>query len=39
MLQIANAIDMVLESTDDKAKIAEAKSIALSLCKAHPLPY
>ena len=39
MLQIANAIDMVLESPDDEVKIAEAKSIALSLCKAHPLPY
>ena len=39
MLQIANAIDMVLESPDNEVKIAEAKSIALSLCKAHPLPY
>lgn len=39
MLQIADAIDLVLESPEDDAKIAEAKAIALSLCKAHPLPY
>ena len=39
MLQIANAIDIVLESPADEVKIAEAKSIAISLCKAHPLPY
>lgn len=39
MLQIADAIDLVLESPEDDAKIAEAKAIALSLCEAHPLPY
>ena len=39
MLQIADAIDLVLESPEDDAKIAEAKAIALSLCSAHPLPY
>lgn len=39
MLQIADAIDRVLESPEDDAKIAEAKAIALSLCEAHPLPY
>ncbi|MDX2111744.1 MAG: serine hydroxymethyltransferase [Verrucomicrobiota bacterium] len=39
MVQIANAINLVLNAPTDAAKIAEAKAIALSLSTAFPLPY
>jgi glycine hydroxymethyltransferase len=39
MVQIANAIDIVINNITDDAKIAEAREIALGLCKKYPLPY
>jgi glycine hydroxymethyltransferase len=39
MERIAAAIDIVLSNPDDEAKIAEAREIALTLCRAFPLPY
>lgn len=39
MEKIAEAIDIVLNAPEDEAAIAQAKSIALELCKANPLPY
>ena len=39
MVRIAEAIDTVLSAPEDTAAIASARSIALELCKAYPLPY
>ncbi|MBN2068255.1 MAG: serine hydroxymethyltransferase [Opitutales bacterium] len=39
MYQIVEAIDMVINNIEDDAKIAEAREIALELCKKYPLPY
>ncbi len=36
---IVGAIDLVLSNRDDDSKIAEAREIALGLCKQFPLPY
>ena len=35
----AEAIDMVINNIGNEAKIAEAKQIAIDLCKKYPLPY
>lgn len=39
MEQIVAAIDLVLSNPDDETKIAEAREIALGLCRTFPLPY
>ncbi|MDG1701495.1 MAG: serine hydroxymethyltransferase [Opitutae bacterium] len=39
MLEIANAINLVLDNIEDETKIAEAKAIAIGLCGKYPLPY
>ncbi len=39
MLEIARAINLVLDNIDDETKIAEAKAIAIDLCSKYPLPY
>ena len=39
MKEIARAIDLVLSDTQNEANIAEAKEVALGLCKKFPLPY
>jgi glycine hydroxymethyltransferase len=39
MLEIANAINLVLDNIEDETKIAEAKAIAIALCGKYPLPY
>ncbi|MFL2848184.1 MAG: serine hydroxymethyltransferase [Coraliomargaritaceae bacterium] len=39
MLEIARAINLVLDNIDDEMKIAEAKAIAIDLCSKYPLPY
>lgn len=39
MVQIAEAIDLVLGAPQDEAVIEQAKSIALALCAKYPLPY
>jgi len=39
MLQIAEAIDLVLSAPEDDTIINRAKAIALSLCAKYPLPY
>lgn len=39
MLKIAEAIDLVLGAPEDEAVIAQAKAIAIELCKKYPLPY
>ena len=39
MIQIAEAINLVLDNIEDETKIAEAKAIAISLCQRYPLPY
>jgi glycine hydroxymethyltransferase len=39
MVQIAEAIDIVLGGPDDPARLARAKEIALELCARFPLPY
>nr|WP_269525928.1 serine hydroxymethyltransferase [Coraliomargarita parva] len=39
MLQIAEAIDLVLSSPEDETCIEKARQIALSLCQKYPLPY
>lgn len=36
---IAKAVDTVLNDPESDAAIAEARTIALDLCNAHPLPY
>lgn len=39
MRRIAEAIDLVLSAPKDDSAIAQAREIALELCRAHPLPY
>ncbi len=39
MLEIAKAINLVLDNIEDEDKIAEAKAIAINLCAKYPLPY
>lgn len=39
MVQIADAIDLVLNAPEDEAKIQQAKDIATALCQKFPLPY
>lgn len=39
MLQIAKAINLVLDNIENEEKIAEAKAIAVALCEKYPLPY
>lgn len=39
MLEIAKAINLVLDNIEDESKIAEAKAIAIALCAKYPLPY
>ena len=39
MIQIAEAINLVLDNIEDETKIAEAKAIAISLCQRYPLRY
>ncbi|MDA0848597.1 MAG: serine hydroxymethyltransferase [Verrucomicrobia bacterium] len=39
MLQIAKAINLVLDNIEDEEKIAEAKAMAVALCEKYPLPY
>lgn len=39
MEKIVAAIDLVLSNPDDEAKLADAKEMALSLCRSFPLPY
>ena len=39
MLEIAKAINLVLDNIEDEEKIAEAKAIAVALCEKYPLPY
>ena len=39
MVQIAEAIDVVLGGPTDPARIARAKAVALELCRRFPLPY
>ncbi|ADE55423.1 serine hydroxymethyltransferase [Coraliomargarita akajimensis] len=39
MEKIAEAIDIVLNAPEDETAIAQARAIALELCKANPLPY
>ncbi|MGK0456306.1 MAG: glycine hydroxymethyltransferase [Lentimonas sp.] len=39
MVQIAEAIDLVLTAPSDDTIIAQASEIAQELCKKHPLPY
>ena len=39
MIEIAEAINLVLDDIEDDEKIAEAKAIAIALCKKYPLPY
>ena len=39
MLQIANAIDIVLQAPEDEKNINEANAIAIDLCQKYPLPY
>ena len=39
MIEVSEAINLVLDNIEDDAKIAEAKTIALDLCKKYPLPY
>lgn len=39
MLQIANAINMVLDAPEDESAIEKARAIALELCAKYPLPY
>jgi glycine hydroxymethyltransferase len=39
MLEIAKAINLVLDNIEDEDKIAEAKAIAINLCARYPLPY
>ena len=38
MLEIAKAINLVLDNIEDEEKIAEAKAIAVALCEKYPLP-
>jgi glycine hydroxymethyltransferase len=39
MVQIAKAIDLVLEAPEDEDVIASARAIAIGLCQQYPLPY
>ena len=39
MLEIAKAINLVLDNIEDEDKINQAKAIAVNLCLKHPLPY
>ena len=39
MLEIAKAINLVLDNIENEEKIAEAKAIAVALCEKYPLPY
>jgi glycine hydroxymethyltransferase len=39
MVQIAEAIDLVLEAPEDEDVIASARAIAIGLCQQYPLPY
>ena len=39
MLEIAKAINLVLDNIEDEDKIDEAKAIAINLCAKYPLPY
>lgn len=39
MLEIAKAINLVLDNIENEEKIAEAKAIAIALCEKYPLPY
>ena len=39
MIEIAKAINLVLDNIEDEEKIAEAKAIAIALCEKYPLPY
>ena len=39
MIEIAEAINLVLDNIEDEGKIAEAKAIAIALCEKYPLPY
>jgi glycine hydroxymethyltransferase len=39
MLEIAKAINLVLDNIEDEDKIAGAKAIAINLCAKYPLPY
>lgn len=39
MARIAEAIDLVLSAPEDEVAIEKARTIALELCKNHPLPY
>ena len=39
MLEIAKAINLVLDNIEDEDKINQAKAIAVNLCMKYPLPY
>jgi glycine hydroxymethyltransferase len=39
MLEIAEAINLVLDNIENEEKVAEAKAIAVALCEKYPLPY
>ena len=39
MLQIANAIDLILRDPENNATIADARESATALCRQFPLPY
>jgi len=38
-IRIVEAIDLVLQKPEDEEAIDQARTIALDLCRAHPLPY
>ena len=39
MIEIAEAINLVLDNIEDETKIAEAKAMSVALCEKYPLPY